>query len=105
MISDSGDLNRFYTALLKGKLLPPKQLAEMKTTIKVDGIPDAGYGLGLMERELSCGITVWGHGGGIHGSTSEAVTTSDGSHSLAFNFNSDWTGDSDAIVEAEFCKK
>ncbi|WP_405893956.1 serine hydrolase domain-containing protein [Streptomyces sp. NBC_00104] len=105
MISDSGDLNRFYTALLKGKLLPPKQLAEMKTTIKVDGIPNAGYGLGLMERELSCGITVWGHGGGIHGSTSEAVSTSDGHHALAFNFNSDWTGDSEAIVEAEFCDK
>lgn len=105
MISDSGDLNRFYTALLKGRLLPPKQLAEMKTTIKVDGIPNAGYGLGLMERELSCGITVWGHGGGIHGSTSEAVTTSDGRHSLAFNFNSDWTGDTEAIVEAEFCDK
>ncbi|UUU22125.1 serine hydrolase domain-containing protein [Streptomyces sp. DSM 40750] len=105
MISDSGDLNRFYSALLKGKLLPRKQLAEMKTTIKVDEIPDAGYGLGLIERKLSCGITVWGHGGGIHGSTSEAVTTSDGSHSLALNFNSDWTGDSDAIVEAEFCGK
>ncbi|MGW0843595.1 serine hydrolase domain-containing protein [Streptomyces sp. NPDC002787] len=105
MISDSGDLNRFYSALLKGRLLPPKQLTEMKTTIKVDEIPGAGYGLGLIERKLSCGVTVWGHGGGIHGSASEAVTTSDGSHSLAFNFNSDWTGDSDAIVEAEFCKK
>lgn len=105
MVSDSGDLNRFYAALLKGRLLPPKQLAEMKSTIKVDEIPDAGYGLGLIERKLSCGVTVWGHGGGIHGSTSEAVTTSDGSHSLAFNFNSDWSGDSDAIVEAEFCGK
>ena len=105
MISDSGDLNRFYTALLKGRLLPPKQLAEMKTTIKVDEMPGAGYGLGLIERKLSCGITVWGHGGGIHGSTSEAVTTSDGRHSLAFNFNSDWTGDTEAIVEAEFCDK
>ncbi|MDX2689844.1 serine hydrolase domain-containing protein [Streptomyces scabiei] len=105
MISDSGDLNRFYSALLKGRLLPPKQLAEMKTTIKVDEIPGAGYGLGLIERRLSCGITVWGHGGGIHGSTSEAVTTSDGRHSLALNLNSDWTGDPEAIVEAEFCGK
>ncbi|MEU1551647.1 serine hydrolase domain-containing protein [Streptomyces scabiei] len=105
MISDSGDLNRFYSALLKGRLLPPKQLAEMKTTIKIDEIPGAGYGLGLIERRLSCGVTVWGHGGGIHGSTSEAVTTSDGRHSLALNLNSDWTGDPEAIVEAEFCGK
>lgn len=33
----------------------------------------------------------------------ESVTTTDGSHSLTLNFNSDWAGDSDAIVEAEFC--
>jgi D-alanyl-D-alanine carboxypeptidase len=46
---------------------------------------------------------VWGHGGGIHGSSSEAVTTADGRHSVAFNFNGDWSGDSDAVIEAEFC--
>ncbi|SDO42195.1 D-alanyl-D-alanine carboxypeptidase [Streptomyces sp. cf386] len=105
MIADSADLNRFYSALLKGRLLPAKQLSEMKSTIKVDAIPNAGYGLGLIERKLSCGVTVWGHGGGIHGSTSEAVTTADGRHSLAFNFNGDWTGDTDAVIEAEFCGK
>jgi len=105
MISDSGDLNRFYSALLRGKLLPKKQLTEMKTTVKVGEVPNAGYGLGLMERELSCGVVVWGHGGGIHGSNSEAVTTADGRHSLAFNFNGDWSGDSDAVIEAEFCTK
>ncbi|WP_328496349.1 beta-lactamase family protein [Streptomyces sp. NBC_00414] len=105
MISDSGDLNRFYSALLRGRLLPNRQLAEMKTTVKVDAIPNAGYGLGLIERELSCGVVVWGHGGGIHGSSSEAVTTADGRHSLAFNFNGDWSGNSDAVIEAEFCAK
>ncbi|MFI9769409.1 serine hydrolase domain-containing protein [Streptomyces sp. NPDC052415] len=105
MISDSGDLNRFYTALLKGRLLPPEQLKEMKTTVKVDAIPNAGYGLGLIERELTCGVTVWGHGGGIHGSTSEAVTTADGRHALSFNFNGDWSGDTDAVLEAEYCGK
>ncbi|WP_328871400.1 beta-lactamase family protein [Streptomyces sp. NBC_00287] len=105
MISDSSDLNRFYTALLKGKLLPAEQLKDMKTTIKVDDIPNAGYGLGLIERKLSCGTTVWGHGGGIHGSTSEAVTTADGRHALSFNFNGDWSGDSDAVLEAEYCGK
>ncbi|MFF1449503.1 serine hydrolase domain-containing protein [Streptomyces sp. NPDC058274] len=103
MISDSGDLNRFYSALLRGRLLPAAQLAEMKATVKVDVIPNTGYGLGLMDRELSCGVHVWGHGGGIHGSTSEAVTTADGRHSLSFNFNNDWSGDSDAVIEAEFC--
>lgn len=105
MVSDSGDLNRFYSALLKGRLLPKKQLTEMKTTVEVGEIPNAGYGLGLIERRLSCGVVVWGHGGGIHGSNSEAVTTADGRHSLAFNFNGDWSGDSDAVIEAEFCSE
>ncbi|MFJ5773389.1 serine hydrolase domain-containing protein [Streptomyces sp. NPDC093094] len=104
MISDSADLGRFYRALLGGRLLPPEQLKEMKTTVKIEGAPGAGYGLGLIDRELSCGVHVWGHGGGIHGSASEAVTTADGRHSLAFNFNSDWAGDSQAVIEAEYCK-
>lgn len=105
MISDNADLIRFYTALLHGRLLPREQLAEMKTTVRVDEIPNAGYGLGLIDRELSCGVHVWGHDGGIHGSTSSAVTTADGRHALALNFNGDWSGDSDAVLEAEFCGK
>ncbi|MDX2827698.1 class A beta-lactamase-related serine hydrolase [Streptomyces ipomoeae] len=104
LISSSADLNRFYSALLRGELLPRKQLAEMKTTVPVGG-GLGGYGLGLIERKLSCGVRLWGHGGGIHGSSSESVTTTDGTHSLTFNFNSDWTGDRTAIVEAEFCGK
>ncbi|AWW39558.1 peptidase [Streptomyces sp. AS58] len=103
MISDSADLNRFYRALLGGRLLPPRQLEAMKTTVETREFAGAGYGLGLIARELSCGVRVWGHGGGIHGSSSEAVTTADGRHSLAFNFNGDWSGDSEAVVEAEFC--
>ncbi|MEQ8143828.1 serine hydrolase domain-containing protein [Streptomyces sp. OP7] len=101
MISDSKDLGRFYRALLTGRLLPREQLDEMTDTVAVDA--RNGYGLGLMKTELSCGVTVWGHGGGIHGSTSEAVTTEDGRHSLAFNFNGDWSGDPGAVIEAEYC--
>ncbi|WP_327356003.1 serine hydrolase domain-containing protein [Streptomyces sp. NBC_01304] len=105
MISDSGDLNRFYSALLRGKLLPPAQLKEMKDTVPIEGVPNVSYGLGLMRNELPCGGVVWGHSGGIHGSSSLALTTTDGSHSLALNFNGDWSGDSDAVAEAEFCPK
>jgi D-alanyl-D-alanine carboxypeptidase len=101
MISDSADLDRFYRALLTGRLLPPRQLTEMKTTVQV--ADHARYGLGLLDRTLSCGVHVWGHDGGILGSLTEAVTTADGSHSLAFNFNGDWVGDTDTVIEAEFC--
>ncbi|MGV9272107.1 serine hydrolase domain-containing protein [Streptomyces griseosporeus] len=104
MISDSADLNRFYRALLGGRLLPPRQLAEMKDTVDTTGhLPGVRYGLGLADRELGCGVHVWGHNGGIHGSGTDAVTTEDGRHALAFNFNADWTGDNDAVLEAEFC--
>ncbi|MEU6285325.1 serine hydrolase domain-containing protein [Streptomyces sp. NPDC047028] len=105
MISDSADLDRFYSALLRGRLLPAKQLKEMKTTVKIDGAPNVRYGLGLMDRTLPCGVHVWGHDGGIHGSVSDAMTTADGRHSLAFNFNGDWAGDSDAVTEAEYCAR
>ncbi|MCK1819112.1 beta-lactamase family protein [Streptomyces sp. XM83C] len=103
MISDSADLNRFYTALLTGRLLPPRQLAEMKDTRPVPDAAGERYGLGLIERELSCGVRVWGHDGGIHGSISSAVTTADGRHALALNLNGDWAGDPEAVIEAEFC--
>uniref|UniRef100_A0AAU2AI61 Beta-lactamase family protein n=1 Tax=Streptomyces sp. NBC_00093 TaxID=2975649 RepID=A0AAU2AI61_9ACTN len=102
VISNPGDLNRFYSALLRGKVLPAKQLAEMKTTVPAE-VVDGRYGLGLIENELSCGVTIWGHSGGIHGSSSFAGTTADGKHSLAFNFNGDWSGDPVKVVEAEFC--
>ncbi|GAA2782580.1 serine hydrolase domain-containing protein [Streptomyces rameus] len=103
MISDSADLDRFYSALLRGKLLPAHQLKEMKTTVKIDGVPNVRYGLGLMDTTLTCGVHVWGHDGGIHGSTSSAVTTADGRHSLALNFNADWTGEPAPVIEREFC--
>ncbi|WP_017237965.1 serine hydrolase domain-containing protein [Streptomyces sp. SS] len=104
IISDSQDLQTFYRALLKGRLLTKDGLEEMTDTVAISPeYPNLGYGLGLMKQRLSCGTEVWGHGGGIHGSSSLAQATRDGEHSLAGNFNADWTGDTEAVVEAEFC--
>ncbi|MFD5745731.1 serine hydrolase domain-containing protein [Streptomyces sp. NPDC127033] len=107
MISNTADLNTFVSALLRGELLPARQLAEMRETVSVtDGKPNTsgpGYGLGLMRLELSCGKEVWGHDGEIHGSQSSAVTTEDGRHALALNFNGDWAGDIQKVNDAEFC--
>ncbi len=104
MVSSSADLNRFYSALLRGRLLPPEQLKEMKTTVP-SSRDTSRYGLGLVDRKLGCGVHVWGHDGGIYGSNSDVVTSEDGKHSLAVNFNGDWSGSTDAIIEAEFCAK
>lgn len=67
MISTTGDLARFFQALLGGRLLPPVQLAQMRTTVPIvsPGQPNpqhAAYGLGLFTADTPCG-TVWGHGG------------------------------------------
>ncbi|MEU7023343.1 serine hydrolase domain-containing protein [Streptomyces sp. NPDC046203] len=105
IVSDTNDLQTFYRALLKGRLLPPAEMREMTDTVATTLGPNVRYGLGLARQTLSCGTVVWGHNGGIHGSISEAQVTRDGEHSLAANLNADWTGDSQAIVEAEFCHK
>ncbi|MEV0391334.1 serine hydrolase domain-containing protein [Nonomuraea sp. NPDC050643] len=80
VISTPHDVNRFYGALLGGRLLRPAQLAEMKETVPAAPYKEfwreAGYGLGLMKRRLSCGDWVWFHaGGGWNAVTDNAVTT------------------------------
>ncbi|MFD5097509.1 serine hydrolase domain-containing protein [Streptomyces albidochromogenes] len=77
MISTNSDLNRFFTALMAGRLLPPAQLTQMRTTVPL-GKTGAGYGLGLMSRPLSCGGDYWGHGGDIAGYETRGGVTDDG---------------------------
>ncbi|QDY77618.1 serine hydrolase domain-containing protein [Streptomyces qinzhouensis] len=104
MISSAADLNRFYGALMRGKLLPPEQLKAMKTVVPDPDDPSSGYGLGLTTFNTSCGTRLWGHTGGWIGSLSAAVTTEDGRHQLAYNTNGDWRGDKLGLVlEAEYC--
>ncbi len=104
IISTTGDLNRFYHALLGGKLLPDRQQRELLTTVPT-GSTGSAYGLGVLTATLSCGMQVWAHDGGIHGSESIVSSTPDGRHTAAFNFNGDWTGDLGALIDAEYCGK
>lgn len=80
MISTNSDLNRFFTALLAGRLLPAAQLAQMRTTVPA-GPPFASgarYGLGLVSTPLSCGGVYWGHGGSTTGYETRGGVTADG---------------------------
>ncbi|MGW7096256.1 serine hydrolase domain-containing protein [Streptomyces sp. NPDC054874] len=77
LISTNSDLNRFFTALLAGRLLPAAQLAEMRTTVPA-GTSGLRYGLGLTSRPLSCGGVHWGHGGDIAGYETRGGVTEDG---------------------------
>lgn len=102
-ISTTGDLNRFFGALMRGKLLPDKQLAEMQTTVPTPDDPVySGYGLGLYSVRTSCDAKLWSHSGGTLGSITETVTTADGRHTLTYNVNGDWSARGD-VVDAEFC--
>lgn len=105
IVTNARDLNRFYRALLSGKLLKTRQMQEMTTTVPIEGAPAVTYGLGLMKLTLSCGVEVWGHSGGIQGSISETMATKDGKHTLTLNFNGDWNVHEAPVVEAEFCGK
>ncbi|MFI7100984.1 serine hydrolase domain-containing protein [Streptomyces sp. NPDC050161] len=80
LISTNSDLNRFFTALLAGRLLPAAQLAQMRTTVPAEGTfgPGARYGLGLVSMPLSCGGVSWGHGGSIPGYETRGGVTDDG---------------------------
>lgn len=71
MVSSGADLNRFFDALLGGRLLPADVLAQMKTTVPAGRGTE--YGLGLMKLNLKdsgvCAedIAIWGHGGDLPG--------------------------------------
>ncbi|MFD6988794.1 serine hydrolase domain-containing protein [Streptomyces sp. NPDC059943] len=82
MISDTGDMTRFYRALLGGRLLKPAQLTEMRTTVRATELdpvwPGARYGLGLMESPLTCGGTYYGHAGDLPGYSTRDGVSADG---------------------------
>ncbi|MEV7195892.1 serine hydrolase domain-containing protein [Streptomyces sp. NPDC093510] len=79
MISTNSDLNRFYGALLHGRLLPAPQLAQMRTTVPAPYFgPGARYGLGLVSKPLSCGGVYWGHGGSYPGYETRGGVTDKG---------------------------
>jgi D-alanyl-D-alanine carboxypeptidase len=88
MVSTMADLNRFFRALLSGRLLSPALLAEMKTTVPFDpAVPAAGgYGLGLFWLPLPCG-PAWGHNGGVIGQTTVSLHSPDGRRQVSLGEN------------------
>jgi D-alanyl-D-alanine carboxypeptidase len=85
LISDLGDLERFFRALLGGRLLPPRLLAAMTTPVDT-GVPGYGYGLGLEMIETPAGRLV-GHGGAIPGFDNIVLNTGDGRRQLGVMIN------------------
>lgn len=80
IISSARDLNVFYSALLRGKLLSAARLGEMERFSRVNST--TWYGLGLRRRDLSCGVSVYGHTGAVQGYYTYAFASKDGKRSL-----------------------
>lgn len=97
IISTTRDVGRFYRALNAGRLLPPRQLDEMRTPLSRLG-QAATYGLGLFRLQVAgCGGAGWGHSGEIAGFQSFALSSRDGRRSVVMLLNG--SGGPDGLFE------
>ncbi|GAB4586804.1 serine hydrolase domain-containing protein [Nocardia sp. IFM 10818] len=110
MVSSGADLNRFFMALLSGRVVAPAQLAEMQRTVATgDARRSEDFGLGLFRWTTSCGSDAWGHGGTMHGSFVYGGATAERSVTVAMNQIPDILAarsrniDLDEVVDAALC--
>ncbi|MFE2103943.1 serine hydrolase domain-containing protein [Streptomyces sp. NPDC059468] len=107
IISSARDLNTFYSALLRGKLMSAARLAEMERFTQVNST--TAYGLGLRRRDLSCGVSVYGHTGAVQGYYTYAFASKDGKRSVAAvantSNNSKVLNTMAGVLESAFCGK
>ncbi|WBO61791.1 serine hydrolase domain-containing protein [Streptomyces camelliae] len=84
VVSTTDDLNRFYRALLGGKLVGPAALKQMLTTVPAGGMV---YGLGIYALDVpGCG-RFWGHDGAVFGAGTIALSSPDGRRQVAAGWN------------------
>ncbi|QNP73119.1 beta-lactamase family protein [Streptomyces roseirectus] len=105
LISGKRDVDKFFTALLTGRLLPPAQLAQMRHAVPVgpdfDAVfPGLHYGLGLMRQPLTCGGYRWGHGGDGDGDFVRTGFTADGRRSVVITASGK-TSQEDQLLRVE----
>ncbi|MFE0422853.1 serine hydrolase domain-containing protein, partial [Streptomyces sp. NPDC058953] len=105
VISSGRDLNTFLSALLRGELTSAGSLAEMRTWTPVNSTQ--GYGLGLRRRDLSCGVSVYGHTGTVQGYYTFAFASGDGKRAITAVANTSNNGTVlntlPRTLEATFC--
>jgi len=107
LISTTHDLNTFFSALLSGKLTSASALAQMQRWTPVNST--TRYGLGLRRRDLSCGVSVYGHTGAVQGFYTYSFTSKDGRRSLTELANTSNNGTvlntMASALESAFCGK
>lgn len=89
LVSTTADLNRFYAALLGGRIVGPESLARMRRTVPVvsQGGTVIPYGLGLHPTEAPGRATFWGHGGTVWGAGAYSMTRADGGRQVTVLLN------------------
>ncbi|MFJ1969792.1 serine hydrolase domain-containing protein [Streptomyces sp. NPDC087903] len=107
VISSTRDLDTFLSALLGGRLTSAAQLAQMRRWLPAGS--NQAYGLGLRRRDLSCGVSVYGHTGAVQGYYSYAFASKDGRRTLAAVANTSNNGPVHntmlRTLESAFCGK
>ncbi|MCX4579758.1 beta-lactamase family protein [Streptomyces sp. NBC_01571] len=107
IISSARDLNTFFSAVMAGKLMAAAQLAQMQQWTTVSSTQ--GYGLGLRRRDLSCGVSVYGHTGTVQGYYTYAFTSKDGKRSVTSlantSNNANVLNTMAGTLESAFCGK
>ena len=83
IVSTADDLQRFFAALLRGRVLSPALLREMETLVPAGRLR---YGLGIATVPTPCG-RAWGHSGNVQGTIAVAWNTVDGSRQLVLVVN------------------
>ncbi|MFD6159933.1 serine hydrolase domain-containing protein [Nocardia sp. NPDC060256] len=78
LISTGADLNRFFTALLAGQVVPQSLLQQMLDGSDMGNGDGMSYGLGLGYTQLPCGAQYVGNVGGVHGFTAISGATAAG---------------------------
>lgn len=104
LISTGEDTTAFLTALLDGRVVPDQERQFMMDTLPTTD-PAEGYGLGLVRLVLSCGVTVWGHGGDGAGYRSVMAKSIDGP-AVAVTFTQSAVSGQDprrTVLEAAYC--
>ncbi|MFG1911930.1 serine hydrolase domain-containing protein [Kribbella sp. NPDC048928] len=79
----TSELNRFFEALLGGRLLSSATLGEMRGYVAATPLFD--YGLGLQRFHLPCGKSVEGHSGELLGYTTYSLHSTTVDTTLSYN--------------------
>jgi len=95
LVSDLGEVEKFFRALLRGRLLPRSLLAVMTTPFPTGR--GFGYGLGLLVIETPAGRLL-GHDGAVPGFRDVVLSTEDGRRQVGVMMNAYL--DSPAMSEA-----